>query len=68
MFPYDDSKTVSVCLPVRLSVPREKNHPGFVNISPTLVLLIHQWKGLHEYYSMETQKLEFFSKKFEIEF
>ena len=35
MFPYEDSKTVSVCL---YSVPREKNHPGFVEISPTLVI------------------------------
>ena len=25
------------CLVVHLSVPRERNHPGFVNISPTLV-------------------------------
>ena len=31
--------------------------------------LIHQWKGLHEYYSMGTKKFDFFfSKKFEIEF
>ena len=27
---------------------------------------MHQWKGLHEYYTMETQKFDFFSKKFEI--
>ena len=28
---------------------------------------MHQWKGLHEYYNMETQKFDlFFSKKFEI--
>ena len=27
---------------------------------------MHQWKGLHEYYTMETLKLDFFSKKFEI--
>ena len=28
---------------------------------------MHQWKGLHEYYTMETRKFEFFfSKKFEI--
>ena len=25
--------------------------------------MIHQWKGLHEYYSMETQKFDYFSKK-----
>ena len=29
---------------------------------------MHQWKGLHEYYNMETQKFDFFFKKFEIEF
>ena len=28
---------------------------------------MHQWKGLHEYYSMETIKFDFF-QKFEIEF
>ena len=30
---------------------------------------MHQWKGFHEYYTMETQKFEFFfqkSSKFEI--
>ena len=29
--------------------------------------MIHQWKGLYEYYNMETEKFEFFSKKFEID-
>ena len=33
MFPYEDSKTLSVCL-----YPEKKNHPSFVNISPTLVI------------------------------
>ena len=27
---------------------------------------MHQWIGLHEYYTMETQKMWKFSKKFEI--
>ena len=27
-----------------------------------------KWKGLHEYYNMETQKVDFFSKKLKIEF
>ena len=42
------------------------NHHSFVNISPALVIdnLIHQWKGLHEYYCIETQKFELFSDKF----
>ena len=45
MFPYEDSKTVSVCLSVRLSVclsvcphPEKRYHHSFVNISPTLVI------------------------------
>ena len=47
MFPYEDSKTVSVCpsvcLSVRLSVcpsvrTPKQNHHSFVNISPTLVI------------------------------
>ena len=36
MFPYEDSKTVSVCPSVRL-YPEKRNHPGFVNISFTVV-------------------------------
>ena len=28
---------------------------------------MHQWKGLHEYYVMETQKFIFFKNKFEIQ-
>ena len=36
MFPYEDSKTVSV----RLSIyPEKRNHHSFVNISPTLVII-----------------------------
>ena len=26
---------------------------------------MHQWKGLHEYYNMETKKYNFFPKKIE---
>ena len=33
VFPYEDFKTVSVC-----SYPEKRNHPGFVNISPILVI------------------------------
>ena len=33
MFPYEDSKTVSVC-----PYPEKRNHLSFVNISPTLVI------------------------------
>ena len=41
MFPYEDSKTVSVRLSVCLSIcpyPEKRNHHSFVNISPTLVI------------------------------
>ena len=66
MFPYEDSKT----LPVRLlsvRTLRKKNHSGFVNICPTLVIDT----------SMETSsrvpqhgnpRSWIFKKKFEIEF
>ena len=37
MLPYEDSKTVSVC-PSVCPYPEKRNHPGFVNISPTLVV------------------------------
>ena len=33
MFPYEDSKIVSVC-----PYPEKRNHHSFVNISPTLVI------------------------------
>ena len=33
MFPYEDSKTVSVC-----PYPEKRNHPSCVNVSPTLVI------------------------------
>ena len=39
MFPYEDSKTVSVCPSVSVCPHLEKiNHHSFVNISPTLVI------------------------------
>ena len=45
-----------------LSVPRKKkNHPSFVIISLTVVNDA-SIKGLHEYYSMETKKLDFILK------
>ena len=33
---------------------------------PPFFTMVFTIKGLHEYYTMETQKIEFFSKKFEI--
>ena len=60
MFPYEDSKIVSVCQSI-CPYPEKRNLPSFVNISP-IVELIHQWKGLHEYYSMKTHKFDFLFK------
>ena len=37
MFSFEDSKTGSGCLSV-CPYPEKRNHPGFVNISPTLVI------------------------------
>ena len=60
-----------LCLSVRPSVcphPEKRNPLSFVNISPTLVIDASM-EGLHEYYTMETQKFDFFfqkSSKFEI--
>ena len=72
MFPYEDSKSVSVflsvCLSVRLSVcphPEKRNHHSFVNMSPTLVIdtsMERFSRVLHH----GNPKIWFFSKKFEI--
>ena len=40
----------------------KRNQPEFFNISSTLVIDTSMEKGLHEYYSMEAQNLEFFSE------
>ena len=47
-----------VCLSVCPYLER-RNYPNFVNINPTVVIMIHQWKGLHEYYRIETYQLDF---------
>ena len=47
--------------------PEKRNHHSFVNISPTLVIDTSMERSSHEYYTMETQKFDFFLK-FEIEF
>ena len=60
MFPYEDYEIVSVCQSI-CPYPEKRNLPSFVNISP-IVELIHQWKGLHEYYSMKTHKFDFLFK------
>ena len=69
MFPCEDSKTVSVCLSVRLSVcpyPEKINHSSFVNISPTLVIdtsMERSSRVLHHGKFLETKKFDFFFKK-----
>ena len=44
------------------SYPEKRNHPGFVNISPTLVIdtSIERSLVVASYYSMETPKFELF--------
>ena len=37
-------------------MPKNWNNLNFVHISPTLVI-VHQWKSLHEYYNMETHNI-----------
>ena len=64
MSPYNDFNSVSVWL----SVPREKKSPWLRQYQ----FYISNWyingKVFTSSYSMETQKFEFFSKKFEVEF
>ena len=64
MFPYENSKIVFVCL----SVPRERNHPIFVNISPTLVIdtsmemssrVLHHGSPKISFYFQKSSKLNF---------
>ena len=42
--------------------PEKRNHSSFVNVSPTLVIDTSM-EGLHEYYTMEIPKLDFFLEK-----
>ena len=48
-----------------LSVPEERNHPSFVNISPTLAIdtSMERSSRVLQVYNMETHKLEFLYKK-----
>ena len=62
MFLYEGSKTLSV-----RPYPEKINRPDFVSISPTLVVDTSMERS-SEYYSIETQKIYFFSVKFELEF
>ena len=49
------------CLPI-CPYPEKRNHPGFVNISPTLVndTSMERSSQVASYYTIETQKFDFF--------
>ena len=59
MFPYEDSKSVKVWL----SAPWEKNHPGLVNISFTLVIDTSIEKSSQVATAWKYKNLIFFFKK-----
>ena len=65
MFPYEDSKTVSVCLSVR--TPEKRNHRSFVNISPTLVIDTSMERSSRVLLHGNPKIDFFFQKKFEIQ-
>ena len=59
MFPYEDSKTVSVC-----PYPEKRNRPTFVNNSPTIINDTWTEKSSRVLYiSWETKKIIFLKKK-----
>ena len=66
MFPCEDSKTVSVC-PSVCPHPEKRNRPGFVNISPTLVIDTWMERSSRLLQHGNPKNWFFFSKKFEIE-
>ena len=61
MFPYEDSEIVSVC-----PYPEKINRPGFVNISPTLVIDTSMERSTRVLHHGNQKK--FFSEKVEIKF
>ena len=62
MFPYEDSKTMSVCL-----YPEKRNHADFVNISLTLVNDTSSMERSLWVLQHGNQKIWIFLKKFEID-
>ena len=64
MFPCEDSKTVSV----RLSVPREKNSPWLRQYQSYISNWYINGKVFTSTTAWKPKNLNFFSKKFEIEF
>ena len=69
MFPYEDSKTLSVRPSVRPSIcpyPEKRNHHSFVNISPTLVIDTSMERSSRVLHHGNHKIWFFFSKKLEI--
>ena len=69
MFPYEDSKSVSVRLSVCPSVcphPEKRYHHSFVNISPTLVIDTSMERSSRVLHHGNPKIWIFCSKKFEI--
>ena len=61
MFPYENSKTVSVC-----PYPEERNHPSFINISLTLVIDTIMERSLRVLHHGNPEiRFFFFKSKFE---
>ena len=65
MFPYEDSKTVSV-RPSVCPHPEKRNPLSFVNISPTLVIDASMERFLRVLHNGDPKIWFFFPKKFEI--
>ena len=58
MFPYEDSKALSVCL-----YPEKRNHHSFVNISPTLVIDTSMERFSRVLHHGNPPKIDFFPQK-----
>ena len=70
MFPYEDSKSVSVCLSVCPSIcpyPEKRNHHSFVNVSLTLVIDTSMERSSRVLHHGNSKMWFFFFKKFEID-
>ena len=66
MFPYEDSKTVSVCLSVRSSVPREKKSPNLRQYQSYISNWYINRKVFTSTTAWKPQNFNFFSKKVKI--
>ena len=68
IFPCEDSKTVSVCLPVRLSLPREKKSPWLRQYQSYRSKWYINGKVFTSTTVWKLKKIIFFSKNVENEF